>query len=111
MLRSEGESDCDELPYELILQRSSLARGLKSVFSNLSTSGIVNIVINKWIQVRFCLPQKVHQSHKKGLLIDPEIVDRYALYDIQLKIEFLVQLICYLIVFYMCNFKCLILIS
>ncbi|XP_029166331.1 GATOR complex protein NPRL3 [Nylanderia fulva] len=74
--RSEGESDCDESPYELILQRSSLARGLKSVFSNLSTSGIVSIMINKWIQVRFCLPQKVHQSHKKGLLIDPEIIDR-----------------------------------
>ncbi|KAL6443476.1 hypothetical protein ACFW04_001568 [Cataglyphis niger] len=74
--RSEGESDCDESPYELILQRSLLARGLKSVFSNLSTSGIVSIVINKWIQVRFCLPQKVHQSHKKGLLIDPEIIDR-----------------------------------
>lgn len=76
--RSEGESDCDESPYELILQRSSLARGLKSVFSNLSTSGIVNIMINKWIQVRFCLPQKVHQSHKKGLLIDPEIIDRFV---------------------------------
>lgn len=74
--RSEGESDCDESPYELILQRSSLARGLKSVFSNLSTSGIVSIMINKWIQVRFCLPQKVHQSHKKGLLIDPDIIDR-----------------------------------
>ncbi|XP_018396328.1 PREDICTED: nitrogen permease regulator 3-like protein [Cyphomyrmex costatus] len=74
--RSEGESDSDESPYELILQRSSLARGLKSVFSNLSSSGIVNIIINKWIQVRFCLPQKVHQSHKKGLLIDPEIIDR-----------------------------------
>lgn len=79
VFRSEGESDCDESPYELILQRSSLARGLKSVFSNLSTSGIVNIMINKWIQVRFCLPQKVHQSHKKGLLIDPEIIDRFVL--------------------------------
>ena len=78
MFRSEGESDCDESPYELILQRSSLARGLKSVFSNLSSSGIVNIIINKWIQVRFCLPQKVHQSHKKGLLIDPEIIDRFV---------------------------------
>lgn len=80
MFRSEGESDCEESPYELILQRSSLARGLKFVFSNLSTSGIVNIMINKWIQVRFCLPQKVHQSHKKGLLIDPEIIDRYKVY-------------------------------
>ena len=38
--RSEGESDCDESPYELILQRSSLARDLKSVFSSLSTSDV-----------------------------------------------------------------------
>ncbi|XP_029036380.1 GATOR complex protein NPRL3 [Osmia bicornis bicornis] len=74
--RSEGESDCDESPYELILQRSSLARDLKSVFSSLSTSGIINIMINKWIQVRFCLPQKVHQSHEKGFVINPEIIDR-----------------------------------
>ncbi|XP_076622225.1 GATOR complex protein Nprl3 [Colletes latitarsis] len=74
--RSEGESDCDESPYELILQRSLLARDLKSVFSSLSTSGIINIMINKWIQVRFCLPQKVHQSHKKGFVINPEIIDR-----------------------------------
>lgn len=77
--RSEGESDCDESPYELILQRSSLARDLKSVFSSLSTSGIINIMINKWIQVRFCLPQKVHQSHKKGFVINPEIIDRLVL--------------------------------
>ncbi|XP_031838406.1 GATOR complex protein Nprl3 [Nomia melanderi] len=74
--RSEGESDCDESPYELILQRSSLARDLKSVFNSLSTSGVINIMINKWIQVRFCLPQKVHQSHKKGFIINPEIIDR-----------------------------------
>ncbi|KAG7202838.1 hypothetical protein KM043_009991 [Ampulex compressa] len=74
--RSEGESDCDESPYELILQRSSLARDLKSVFSSLSTSGVINIMINKWIQVRFCLPQKVHHFHKKGFVINPEIIDR-----------------------------------
>ncbi|XP_015439288.1 PREDICTED: nitrogen permease regulator 3-like protein [Dufourea novaeangliae] len=74
--RSESESDCDESPDELILQRSLLARDLKSVFSSLSTSGIINIMINKWIQVRFCLPQKVHQSHKKGFVINPEIIDR-----------------------------------
>lgn len=79
LFRSEGESDCDESPYELILQRSSLSRDLKSVFSSLTTSGIINIMINKWIQVRFCLPQKVHQSHKKGFVINPEIIDRLIL--------------------------------
>ncbi|XP_066598005.1 GATOR complex protein NPRL3 [Prorops nasuta] len=74
--RSEGESDCDESPYELILHKSLLAQDLKSVFSSLSSTGIINIAINKWIQVRFCLPQKVHQSHKKGCIINPEIIDR-----------------------------------
>ncbi|XP_017892056.1 GATOR complex protein NPRL3 [Ceratina calcarata] len=74
--RSEGESDSDESPYELILQRSSLARDLKSVFGSLTTSGIINVTINKWIQVRFCLPQKVHQAHKKEFVMDPEIIDR-----------------------------------
>ena len=33
-------------------------------------------MINKWIQVSFCLPQKVHQSHKKGLIMNPEMIDR-----------------------------------
>lgn len=76
IFRSEGESDSDESPYELILQKSLLARNLKTVFSSISTSGIINIMINKWIQVRFCLPQKVHQSYKKGFFINPEIIDR-----------------------------------
>lgn len=33
-------------------------------------------MINNWIQVSFCLPQKVHQSHKKGFVVDPDIIDR-----------------------------------
>lgn len=74
--RSEEESDGDESPYELILQKSSLARDLKSVFNSLSTTGVINIMINKWIQVSFCLPQKVHQSHKKGFIMNPEMIDR-----------------------------------
>ncbi|XP_058789969.1 GATOR complex protein NPRL3 isoform X2 [Phymastichus coffea] len=74
--RSEEESDLEESPYETILQKSSLARDLKSIFNSLSTSGIINIMIDKWIQVSFCLPQKVHQTHKKGFVVDPEIIDR-----------------------------------
>ncbi|CAB0030071.1 unnamed protein product [Trichogramma brassicae] len=74
--RSEEESDSDESPYETILQKSSLARDLKCIFNSLSTSGIINIMINKWIQVSFCLPQKVHQTHKKGFIVDPEIINR-----------------------------------
>ncbi|XP_014234692.1 GATOR complex protein NPRL3 [Trichogramma pretiosum] len=74
--RSEEESDSDESPYETILQKSSLARDLKCIFNSLSTSGIINIMINKWIQVSFCLPQKVHQTHKKGFIVDPEIINQ-----------------------------------
>ncbi|XP_043274913.1 GATOR complex protein NPRL3 isoform X2 [Venturia canescens] len=74
--RSGEESDCDESPYELILQRSLLAKDLKSAFNSLCTSGVINMMINKWIQVSFCLPQKVHQSHKKGFIMNPEIIDR-----------------------------------
>ncbi|XP_015112541.1 GATOR complex protein NPRL3 [Diachasma alloeum] len=74
--RSEEESDCEENPYELILKKSSLARDLKSAFNSLCTSGFVDLMINKWIQVSFCLPQKVHQSHKKGFIMNPETIDR-----------------------------------
>ncbi|XP_014210296.1 GATOR complex protein NPRL3 [Copidosoma floridanum] len=74
--RSEEESDCYESTYETILQKSFLAKDLKSIFNSLSTSGIINIMIDKWIQVSFCLPQKVHQSHKEGFVVDPEIIDR-----------------------------------
>ncbi|KAL7298507.1 hypothetical protein TKK_0008287 [Trichogramma kaykai] len=74
--RSEEESDSDESPYETILQKSSLARDLKCIFNSLSTSGIINIMINRWIQVSFCLPQKVHQTHKKGFIVDPEIINQ-----------------------------------
>lgn len=74
--RSEEENDPEESPYETILQKSSLARDLKSIFNSLCTSGIINIMIDKWIQVSFCLPQKVHQIHKKGFVVDPEIIDR-----------------------------------
>ncbi|KAK0171914.1 hypothetical protein PV328_005303 [Microctonus aethiopoides] len=74
--RSEEESDCDESPYELILKKSSLAKDLKSAFNSLCSTGIVNLSINKWILVSFCLPQKVHQFHKKGFIMNPETIDK-----------------------------------
>ncbi|KAK0180144.1 hypothetical protein PV327_005815 [Microctonus hyperodae] len=74
--RSEEESDCDESPYELILKKSSLAKDLKSAFNSLCNTGIVNLSINKWILVSFCLPQKVHQFHKKGFIMNPETIDK-----------------------------------
>lgn len=36
----------------------------------------MNIRINKWIPLTFCLPQKVHQWHLQGKIIEPEDIDR-----------------------------------
>lgn len=74
--RSEEECDSDESPYEMILKKCSLAKDLKSIFNSLSTSGVINIMINKWIQVSFCLPQKVHQTHKVGIVVNPETINK-----------------------------------
>lgn len=49
-------------PYKLILERSLLAKNLKTVFDQLSNVGIVNIKINDWINLNFCLPQKVYRK-------------------------------------------------
>lgn len=38
--------------------------------SRLCGSGIVQLLLNKWIEVSFCLPQKVHQSLAAGQPVD-----------------------------------------
>ncbi|KAL0266798.1 UNVERIFIED_CONTAM: hypothetical protein PYX00_009246 [Menopon gallinae] len=67
-----------ESPYELILHRSSLAKDLKKVYDDLRTTGLVQIRVNKWIEVSFCLPHKVHQTYymKKGFIIEPDSIDK-----------------------------------
>ncbi|XP_028027386.1 GATOR complex protein NPRL3 [Bombyx mandarina] len=62
--------------YHLILQRSSLARSMKSVFEELSSTGIVQVRVNKWVLLSFCLPHKAHQIHNRGLIIEPETIDK-----------------------------------
>ncbi|CAH2248094.1 jg12765 [Pararge aegeria aegeria] len=62
--------------FHLILQRSSLARSMKSVFEELSSTGIVQVRINKWVLLSFCLPHKAHQIQTRGLIIEPETIDK-----------------------------------
>ncbi|XP_061718141.1 GATOR complex protein NPRL3 [Cydia pomonella] len=62
--------------FHLILQRSSLARAMKSVFEELSSTGLVQVRINKWVLLSFCLPHKAHQIHNRGLIIEPETIDK-----------------------------------
>ena len=47
--------------FSMILNRSNLARDLKRVFMSLLTTGIVDLKVNNWIRVSFCLPHKVHR--------------------------------------------------
>ncbi|XP_046664623.1 GATOR complex protein NPRL3 [Homalodisca vitripennis] len=63
-------------PFEIILKRCSLACALRTVYDDLISSGLVRLRINRWIQLTFCLPQKVHQFNKKGFMIEPETIDR-----------------------------------
>lgn len=65
-----------ESPFDLILKRSSLARDLRTVYEDLCNTGQVHLKVNKWIEVSFCLPQKVHQFHNKDFLIEPEMIDK-----------------------------------
>ncbi|KAF9422973.1 hypothetical protein HW555_001516, partial [Spodoptera exigua] len=74
-----SENGTDTAPksaFHLILQRSSLARSMKSVFEELSSTGIVQCRINKWVLLSFCLPHKAHQIHNRGLIIEPETIDK-----------------------------------
>ncbi|MPC18684.1 Nitrogen permease regulator 3-like protein [Portunus trituberculatus] len=57
-------------PFQLILDRSLLAQHLKQAYDELCGSGIVQLRLNNWIEVSFCLPQKVHRSLATGLPVD-----------------------------------------
>lgn len=79
---STRQNECNnygaESAFDLILHRSSLAKQLKGVFQDLIQTGLIKLRINNWLQVSFCLPQKVHQVHfhLKNFIIEPEAIDR-----------------------------------
>lgn len=62
--------------YDLVLERTTLAQCLKSCYDDLCQTGLLNITINQNLSLSFCLPQKAHQFHKKGLIVEPEAIDR-----------------------------------
>lgn len=49
-------------PYKIILDRSKLAKNLQRIFTQLLNEGVVHIRVNGWVNVNFCLPQKVHRK-------------------------------------------------
>ena len=70
----------ETIPYANILQKSGLARILRKMYEDLSRFGALYLRINSWIEVSFCLPQKVHKLtlkyHEKIPLIDPSEIQR-----------------------------------
>nr|XP_053635444.1 GATOR complex protein NPRL3-like [Cherax quadricarinatus] len=69
---SQLPEDGQVSPFQLILDRSLLARHLRQVYEELCGLGIVQLRLNKWIEVSFCLPQKVHHSLATGRPVDCE---------------------------------------
>lgn len=66
----------DYKSFDIILEKSTLAQALKSIYHDLCTTGLLNTTINQYITISFCLPQKAHQSQKKSSIVDPEAIDR-----------------------------------
>lgn len=62
--------------YELIMKQSDIAQNIKKLHDELVTSGLVYIKFNKHHQVSFCLPQKVHRLYCKGIMMEPELIDK-----------------------------------
>ncbi|XP_013117102.1 GATOR complex protein NPRL3 [Stomoxys calcitrans] len=79
MTRTHDEVSSKNLPleraFEVISDRCSLAQALKSIYHDLCTTGLLNVIINQNLTLSFCLPAKAHQLHKKGSMVDPETID------------------------------------
>ncbi|CAH0555277.1 unnamed protein product [Brassicogethes aeneus] len=62
--------------FQIILEKCTLAMNIKKMYDDLCSTGLVSIRINKWIPLSFCLPQKVHQWHLRGKIVEPEDIDK-----------------------------------
>lgn len=62
--------------FNVILEKSTLAQNIKKLYEDLCTTGLVNVTFNRWMTLSFCLPQKAHQWHLRGQIVQPEDIDR-----------------------------------
>ncbi|XP_013925739.1 PREDICTED: nitrogen permease regulator 3-like protein [Thamnophis sirtalis] len=61
-------------PFPHILPKCKLARDLKEAYDSLCTTGLVQLQINNWLEVSFCLPHKIHDVASS--FIPPEAIER-----------------------------------
>ena len=66
--------DQQESVFSLAVERSHLARDIKTIYHDLCHSGEVRIYVNKWVELSFCLPHKVHRRHLPNVLVEPESI-------------------------------------
>lgn len=86
MLKIHDDTNFDhksEKIFDTIVQKSTLAQCLKTLYYDLCTTGLINVVLNESVTLCFCLPQKAWnfrfaERKTKGNqpYIDPEIIDR-----------------------------------
>ena len=66
--------DQQEHPFSLAVERSHLAKDIQTIFNDLCQHGEVRIYINKWVELSFCLPHKVHKRFLPNVLVEPESI-------------------------------------
>jgi len=66
--------DQQEHHFSLATERSHLARDIQTIYHSLCNHGEVRIYINKWVELSFCLPQKLHRKQFPNILVEPESI-------------------------------------
>ncbi|CAG7833317.1 unnamed protein product [Allacma fusca] len=74
----EDSLNAREMLFNDILAMSNLAKLMKRVYDDVCDTGFVKIKINNWVQVSFCLPQKIHTLpfRKTAPLVEPEKIHK-----------------------------------
>ncbi|XP_030768285.1 GATOR complex protein NPRL3 [Sitophilus oryzae] len=75
----DGYTNNNGSAFRVILEKCTLANNIKKLYEDLCSSGLVSIRLNRWIPFSFCLPQKAHQWHLRGKIVEPEDIDRCLL--------------------------------
>ena len=68
---SEKKPECEQNTFGMILKESKLAQDLVEVFNSICTSGIIQVAINGWLNLNYCLPHKIHRLTGSKTMIDP----------------------------------------
>jgi len=63
-----------EHPFDLALRTSLLAQEIEKIYHKLCRDGEVRLYINKWVELSFCLPQKLHTKHFPNIMVEPELI-------------------------------------